>query len=179
MPTQETDLLEHRYPIFFTATILNWQKLLAPQKYKILMLDSLRFLVEKNRIQVYAFVLMPNHIHLLWRILPPFTRLEVQRDFLKFTAQQIKKDLTKNHPKVLPYFRVDKADRKYQFWQRNPLSVYCYTPQMTEQKLNYIHHNPIQEKWNLASLPEDYPFSSAKFYLKNEDAFGFLTHYLE
>lgn len=109
----------------------------------------------------------------------PNKREDVQRDFLRFTAQQIKFDLAKNHPAVLEKFRVDLKDRKYQFWQRNPLSVYCYSNAVTEQKLDYIHRNPIQEKWQLALFPEEYFFSSARFYINNKDDFGFLTHYLD
>lgn len=44
---------------------------------------------------------MPNHIHLIWRILLPHKREDVQRDFLKYTAQKIKTDLGSHHPKVL------------------------------------------------------------------------------
>jgi hypothetical protein len=58
-PTME---LEKIY--FFTATILNWRKLLAPDKYKQMIVDSLKHLVDKQKIAVYAFVVMPNHIHL-------------------------------------------------------------------------------------------------------------------
>jgi len=175
--TNETDLWEHRFPAFFTATILDWKKLLKPNKYKDLILSSLRFLVQKRRIELYAFVIMPNHIHLLWRILPPYKREEVQRDFLKYVSNQIKKDLKRHHPNVLAYFKVDLKDRTYQFWQRNPLSVYCYDNKILEQKLDYIHNNPIQEKWNLAKLPEEYFYSSAGFYIKNTDNFAFITDY--
>ncbi len=47
------------------------------------------------------------------------------------------------------------------------------------QKLNYIHNNPVQEKWQLALCPEEYEFSSAKFYETGIDDFGFLTHFRE
>ena len=50
------------YPQFFTATILDWEKLLAPDKYKDIIIDSLRFLVHANRIKLNAFVVMDNHI---------------------------------------------------------------------------------------------------------------------
>ena len=177
MSNQE-DLFEHRYPAFFTATILDWKKLLAPDKYKDLIVNSLRFLVEQKRIELYGFVIMPNHIHVLWLILPPHKREAIQRDFLKFTAQKIKKDLKENHLQVLTHFKVGGSDRKYQFWQRNPLSIYCYSDQMIEQKLTYIHDNPTQDKWQLVSLPEQYIYSSAKFYIENQDEFGFITHYM-
>jgi hypothetical protein len=52
----------------------------------------------------------------------------------------------KNHPQVLEKFCVGAKDRKYQIWERNPLSVYCYTSAVLAQKLHYIHHNPVQEK---------------------------------
>ncbi|MBC8111885.1 MAG: transposase [Verrucomicrobia bacterium] len=172
-------MLEQSCIAFFTATILEWKHLLRPDKYKQIILDSLAFLVENKRIQLYGFVIMPNHIHLLWKMQEPFLRENVQRDFLKFTAQQIKFDLQKHHPQVLEKFKVAGKDRVYQIWERNALSVYCYGGAMINQKLTYIHNNPVVEKWKLADLPEVYPFSSANFYLKNEDNFGFLTHYLD
>ena len=48
---------------------------------------------------------------------------------------------------------------------------------VVEQKLNYIHLNPLQEQWNLVSKPEDYRWSSARFYETGIDDFGFITHY--
>lgn len=172
-------MFEQRHIAFFTASILEWKYLLKPDKYKSIIVESLKFLVEKNRVKIYGFVIMPNHLHLLWKMEEPNIRENVQRDFLKFTAQQIKFDLVKNHPAVLEKFRVGSKDRQYHFWQRNPLSVYCYSVAVTEQKLDYIHRNPIQEKWQLASIPEEYYFSSARFYFENIDTFGFLTHYLD
>lgn len=45
------------------------------------------------------------------------------------------------------------------------------------QKLNYIHDNPIKEKWNLCTYPDDYKWSSANFYETGIDEFGILTHF--
>jgi REP element-mobilizing transposase RayT len=176
---EDIDLFEHRHISFFTATILEWKHLLKPDKYKELIISSLSFLVKEKRANLYGFVIMPNHIHLLWKILPPHNLEAVQRDFLKYVAQQIRRDLAKHHPKVLPLFEVNAKDRKYQIWERNPLSVYCYSEEMIAQKLNYIHLNPIKEKWGLATVPEDYHYSSAKFYIQNITVFDFLTHYLD
>ena len=52
------------YPQYFTATNLEWLKLLKPEKYKDLIISSLCFLVEDNRAKIFAFVIMDNHIHL-------------------------------------------------------------------------------------------------------------------
>ena len=41
----------------------------------------------------------------------------------------------------------------------------CYTDKFLEQKVSYIHLNPCRGAWRLATNPEDYPHSSAKFYI--------------
>jgi hypothetical protein len=70
-----------KYVQFFTATILEWKHLLKPDKYKQLILDSLKFLVEHGRVKVYGFVIMINHIHVVWHIQPQYKREDVQRIF--------------------------------------------------------------------------------------------------
>lgn len=51
---------------FYTATILNWMHLLKEDKFKQIVLNSLIYLVEKEKLIVYGFVIMPNHIHIIW-----------------------------------------------------------------------------------------------------------------
>ncbi|MCB9044775.1 MAG: transposase [Chitinophagales bacterium] len=166
-----------RYELyFFTATILDWQPVLQSNTHKQVILDSLKFLVHENRIHVCAFCIMNNHIHLLWQIIHPQELKNVQRDFLKYTAQQILKQLRNtNHP-LLESLHVNAKDRKYQVWQRNPLSVPVRSESVLKQKLNYIHENPV--KANLCNLPEDYLFSSAKYYETGTDDWDFITHYI-
>ena len=165
-----------RYELqFFTATILEWKKLLQPNKYKEIIINSLRFLVNERRVIIHGFVIMDNHLHLVWNTLHPHQKSDVQRDFLKFTAQMIKFDLIENHPKVLEAFCVNAKDRKYQFWERNPLSIDIFTEVVLIQKLGYVHENPV--KTGLVSMTTDYHYSSARFYESGIDEFGFLTAY--
>ncbi|WP_246343618.1 transposase [Adhaeribacter radiodurans] len=125
---------------------------------------------------VYGFVIMPNHLHLIWE----FTQLNGKElphaSFMKFTSHQILIDLKKFHPEVLPYFEVSLKTRKYQFWQRDSLPIHLYSPSVIFQKLDYIHNNPVQGKWLLAASPLEYKYSSASFYETGVDEFGFLTH---
>jgi putative transposase len=58
---------------------------------------------------------MPNHIHLIWQIQPGHEREDVQRDFLKNTAQKTRFDLVDNNPEGLKEFEVAAPDLKYQF----------------------------------------------------------------
>ena len=48
-----------------------------------------------------------------------------------------------------------------------------------EQKLDYIHNNPLHEKWKLTNMAEEYYFSSAKYYLSDDPLFSIITHYVE
>ncbi|WP_276501818.1 REP-associated tyrosine transposase [Terrimonas pollutisoli] len=163
------------YPQFFTATNLEWKKLLEPDKYKDIIISSFQFLVEDKRIKLYAFVIMPNHIHLIWQMEPLIHPQHVQRDFLKYTAQKIKHDLRQHHPAVLERFRVDAADREYQIWERNPLSIELRTDTVYRQKLDYIHWNPVRA--GICGFPEEYKYSSALFYETGVDNWGFLSHH--
>ncbi len=163
------------YPQFFTASIKGWYKLLEHDKYKDIIVSSLRFLVEDKRIILNAFVIMPDHIHLIWQMQPLIHPQHVQRDFLKYTAQQIKHDLQKNHPELLEHFEADANDRYYQFWKRRALSIELRTHKVYRQKLDYLHRNPV--KTGFCKLPEEYKYSSALFYETGIDNWGFLTHH--
>ena len=165
------------HPQFFTATILDWKKLLKPDKYKDIIIGSLKFLVENNRVKVHGFVIMYNHIHILWQMRAGMKPEVVQRDFLKFTSQKIKQDLKKHHPAVLELFKVNAKDREYQFWQRNALSIELSTLEMLKQKLEYIHYNPVRA--GLCLLPEGYKYSTCRFYESGINDWDFVTHFME
>ena len=167
------------YPQFFTATILEWKHLLKKDEFKQIIVDSLLFLKKEGSIVVNAFVIMPNHIHLIWQIQDGYKQDKIQMRFLKYTAQQIKFRLIDTNDKMLNNFFVNATDREYQFWQRKPLSIDLWTQEVFIQKLIYIHNNPIKDPWNLVQYPEEYKYSSAKFYESGIDDFNLLTHYRE
>ena len=83
--------------------------------------------------------------------------------------------LQKENPSALEQYQVNAKDRIYQFWERNALSVDLWSEAVFDQKLDYIHNNPLQEKWCLAEFPEDYRYSSARVYLTGHDEFGLIT----
>lgn len=165
------------HPQFFTATILEWKHLLKPDKYKEIIVESLRFLIIEKRVELFAFAIMSNHMHMIWQICDGHKKENVQRDFLKFTGQRIKYDLLTSHPKVLEHFEVNSRDRKYQIWERNSLSIDLYSEKVFMQKLEYVHYNPV--KAGLCNVPEGYKYSSARFYETGIDEYGFLKHYKE
>jgi REP element-mobilizing transposase RayT len=161
---------------FYTATIQNLKHLLQDDKHKEIIIDSLRFLVKEKRIELNAFVIMSNHIHLIWQPMFGFTPSDIQSSFMKYTAQQLKRSLAKNDAAYLNEFKVDKYDRKYQFWKRDALSIELISPDVFNQKLEYIHNNPVIA--GLCNFPEQYKYSSAEFYHSGIDRFGIIMHYM-
>ncbi len=171
--------MDYNYPYFYTHTICNFAHLLADDHLKMIVINSLKFLVHQKVIAVYGYVIMPNHIHIIWNMLKINGKESPVASFTKFTAHEFKKYLAANNPLLLNQYLSEKNDRSYQFWKRDPLAIPLSRESILIQKLDYIHDNPIQEKWNLSAQPEDYRWSSANFYETGVDEFDFLTHFME
>ena len=165
--------------VFITASIHNYLPLLNENSFKEIILSTISNLCENKLLSVYGFVIMPNHIHFIWKEHSDYKKgsESVKTAFFKFTAHQFLKTLRRKYPDKLGKFQVNKSDRRHQFWQRNPLEIDIYTDDVFEQKLNYIHNNPIQQKWQLVGSAINYKYSSIRFYENNLDEFGFLTNY--
>ena len=159
---------------FWTATINQWQKLLWPDRYKDVVIDSLDYLGQAGKIDVFAFVIMPNHLHLIWRTNELNGKETPQGSFLKYTAHEFRKMLYREDKRQLQSFKVDEPNKKHEFWQRDPLAIPLYTRKVALQKLEYIHRNPLAEHWQLVKDPCDYNYSSARYYELNEKNFSFL-----
>lgn len=103
----------------------------------------------------------------------------MEQHFSKYTAQQLKFKLLDHNPNDLVNYLSTQKDRQYQFWERRPYKATMYSREILEQKLDYIHNNPV--KAGLCLLPEDYHYSSASYYLKYNDSNkgNLLTHYME
>jgi putative transposase len=104
------------HPYFPTVTFLEWKHVLLEDKFKDIVMESLCYLSE-------ASVVMSNHFHLIWQMLGEHKRDSVQRDFLKYTSQQILKHLRNENSILLDELLVNSKDRKHQLWERNSLSV--------------------------------------------------------
>ena len=162
---------------FWTATIHNWYNLLEDDLEKETILNSLKYLSGKKLITVYAFVIMPNHIHLIWQLHANNGKESSKGSFMKFTAH-----LFKQHLKLkggLEKYKVDLANKSYEFWRRDSLAVEIRSYKVARQKLEYIHANPVTGKWMLAKDDISYKYSSAGYYESGDDEFGFLSNLFE
>lgn len=160
--------------IFWTATVNSWQKLLNDNTYKDIIINSFTYLSDKGLVDVFGFVIMPNHIHLIWRINQWNGKELPHASLLKFTAHEFKKRLNANKPNALSTYAVIAKNKQYEFWQRDAMAIPLLSREMAYQKLQYIHNNPLAEHRQLARVPEEYYYSSAGFYESNNTDFCFL-----
>ena len=156
---------EHLY--FITATVLGWKPLFTQPEYALIILNSLDWHREQNRWLLFAYVLMPHHLHALIKPRNPFTISQVVQSFGSFTAHAILNQLRRNErTDWLQFFsrRQDKdTNKRHQIWR--PIQAKnVYSEPFLRQKLSYIHHNPVAKGWDLAREPADYPYSSACYY---------------
>lgn len=159
---------------FWTATINGWKHLLKQDEYKDVIIDSWQYLTDLNKIDLFAFLIMPNHLHAIWRINECNGKESTQGSFMKFTAHNFQQILQQESKKLLYPFRVNACNKQHEFWKRDSLAVPIFNKRTALQKLRYIHNNPLAKHWQLAKDPCAYKYSSARYYELNEKSFNFL-----
>ncbi len=133
-----------------------------------IILDSLHYLRTSKRMALCCFVVMPNHIHLIGRFSREHTLSDVMRDFKRHTARQIiRQFMAEGLVDSLELLRTlnKNEGQVYKIWEDGFDARDVFSVDFLVQKLEYIHYNPCQPHWNLASSPEEYPWSSARYYI--------------
>ena len=152
---------------FLTPTIVDWVDVLTRKEYKDIIISSLDFCIKNKALMVYGYVIITNHIHLIVRSTNG-TLSDTVRDFKKFTATAIL-DAIRSQPEsrrewMLHRFEWNAAQNKRssdsQFWTHENRAEVIFSEKFFNQKLKYIHDNPVRAGW--VYNPEDYIYSSAK-----------------
>ena len=78
-------------------------------------------MVEDGRLQINAFVIMSNHLHIIWQPLKQYSLTDIQSSFMRQTAKQILKLLEKKDVEIFNSLKVAKYDRLYQVRKRAPI----------------------------------------------------------
>ena len=130
---------------FYTDTINDFKHLLKDDEFKTFCINSWKYLNDNDFIKIYGFVIMPNHIHLLWNMIKLNGKQSPTEVLQNIQLICLKNFFLKNDVNYLESFCSDKADRKYQFWKRDPLAIQITNEKNLLQKLEYIHNNPIKK----------------------------------
>ena len=155
---------------FLTLTVVGWIDVFTRKNYKLTLVDSLKFCQKEKGLDIFGYCLMSSHIHLIVRAGGRFSLSEILRDFKKFTSKAIiKQILTEPESRrdwIIEYSGREgekfKGLKKYKFWQDGNHPEEISSNKFLDEKLNYIHYNPVKEL--IVERPEDYLFSSARNY---------------
>lgn len=146
--------------IYLTLTTIEWINIFTSKEYFEVLLDSLKYCQKNKGLIIFGFVFMTNHIHLI--VSSRHNNLaDIIRDFKHYTTIQIKKLLLKDRRqcilRLIENSFSKKKDQEFQIWQRENYPEVIETDKFFEQKLSYIHNNPVKKGY--VEKPEDWFYS--------------------
>jgi REP-associated tyrosine transposase len=158
-------IYENRVPYFLTCTIVGWLPIFTRPDSVQIIYDSWSFLRENDRLEIYGYVILENHLHLIAS--SPSLAKEIG-DFKSYTARRIVNLLEESRTTMLLeqlawYKARHKVDRDYQVWQEGSHPEEIQSEEMMWQKLEYIHNNPVKRGY--VARPEHWRYSSAANHL--------------
>ena len=157
---------------FITFSVVNWIDVFTRDRYREIMLDSFRYCQKEKGLAIHAYVIMTNHIHMIISRKGKNLLEGIMRDMKKFTSDNIINAIKNNPSESRKSWMIDlfkEEGRKnsnntiYQFWQQDNHPIELTSNKMMNQKLDYIHNNPVKQGFVKQAV--DYPWSSMSDYL--------------
>jgi putative transposase len=152
---------------FVTLTVTDWVDVFTRRIYSDYIIDNLTFCQQQKNLNIYAYVIMTNHLHMVANI-PDGSLSDVLRDFKTYTSKNLVKMIAENiqdSRKEWMMKAFEKAGKYnplnvyHQFWQNGNYPVLLYSPAVIDQKIDYIHENPV--KAGFVGSAHEYWYSSA------------------
>ena len=162
---------------FVTLQVVEWVDIFSREPYRKIIIENLEYCVKNKGLELYAWVIMSNHIHML--VKSNTNNLSgTLRDFKSYTSKIIIDEIESCNESrkewMLQLFKkaafAHKRNSEYQFWTHENHSEHIFSNKFIEQKLEYIHFNPVRA--GIVFNPEEYKYSSAIDYAGGK---GFIT----
>jgi len=157
-------------PFYFLTTVTH-------KRLPVFRLDSMKQILcnafaevqSNHHIFILAYVIMAEHYHLIVNG-PGKTESETLRLLNGVSARRVIQHLkAAGHESSLAKLRIEERGRehKHSLWEHHSNTFAINTESVLMQKVNYIHWNPVED--NLAAIPEEYRYSSARFWKGRPD----------
>ena len=155
---------------FVTYTVINWMDVFTSDIYRNVLLDSWNYCIKNKGLKIHAWCIMTDHVHMI--ISSDGEELSnIMRDMKSFTSTTLKRIIADNQQesykarmlKMMKDAGTKNSNNKgFQFWQQHNHPILLDTNYMLDQKLDYIHNNPVKK--GFVDEPENYLYSSARDY---------------
>ncbi len=156
---------------FVSFSVVEWLDVFTRNEYKDILIDNLHF-YQKKGMEIYAWCIMTNHVHLVFRSVNEVKPEVLLGNFKRFTSKSIIKAII-NNPResrrkvLLEQFKKAASNasnvKNYQFWRHDNNPIELWSNKVIFEKINYIHQNPVEA--GLVFRPEEYVYSSAVDYI--------------
>ncbi|MEK6477660.1 hypothetical protein WJR50_09000 [Catalinimonas sp. 4WD22] len=173
-----------RHEVYFcTITCYQWLPLFEQAQAYAAVYKWFEYL-KKDNCHILAYVIMPNHSHCL--LYPTHTEKSLNhlvsegKRFMAYTIVNQLKKLEQHsllqHLAAGVQANEKKKGKKHQVFRLSFDARKCLSVEMIEQKMDYIHRNPVSGKWSLVEDFVDYPHSSTSYYEQDREN-DYITHY--
>ena len=155
---------------FVTFSVIRWIDVFTRREYKDILIDSINYCIKNKGLEVYAWVIMSNHVHMIISTKDKPMQ-DILRDMKRHTSKAIVKAIDENTQEskrewMLWFFgregKGNPNNEQYQFWQQGNHPIELWSNEVIDQKLDYLHNNPVVAGW--VDMPEHYLYSSARDY---------------
>lgn len=156
---------------FVSFAVVGWLDVFTRNEYKDLLLDSLEFCQKNKGMEIHAWCIMTNHVHLIFRSIESEKPELILGDFKRFTSRNIIKAIQQNPVESRKEFLMDFFKKEagkssnttnHQFWRHDSKPIELWSNEVIQQKIDYIHNNPVAE--GIVFRAKDYKYSSASDY---------------
>jgi len=159
---------------FVSFATVNWIDVFTRDVYFAIMTESLDYCRKNKGMEIYGYCIMPSHVHLIFRSASGDPS-GLMRDLKGFTSRKLMKTIQDNPQEsrrewmLWMFERAGKKNsnvKEKQFWQQSNQPIEIWSLKVFEQKLNYIHNNPVES--GFVTDPIDWKYSSARNYGNND-----------
>ncbi|MGS2765277.1 REP-associated tyrosine transposase [Sinomicrobium sp. M5D2P9] len=156
---------------FVSFAVVEWLDVFTRNVYKNLLLESLAFCQREKGMEIIAWCIMTNHVHLVFRSVKGQHPALLLGDFKRFTSKAVVKAIQNNPRESRKEFLLEqfkKAAEKssnvdsHQFWRHDNKPIELWSNKVIQEKVSYVHNNPVEA--GLVFKPQDYVYSSATDY---------------
>ena len=156
---------------FISFATVEWVDVFTKREYKDILIENLEYCQKEKDLYLYAWCIMSNHVHLIAKARDGFLLQDILRDFKKFTSKKMIEAIANNQQEsrriwLLELFKTageqNSNNTNYQFWRQDNKPIEVYSSAVIDQKLDYLHDNPVVE--GIVDSPEQYLYSSARDY---------------
>lgn len=156
---------------FVSFAVVYWLDVFTRNQYKDILLESLSYSQKEKGMEIAAWCIMTNHVHLIFRSVGGIKPEILLGDFKRFTSRNLVKAIKENRRESRREYLLEMFSKaaesssnvkKHQFWRHDNKPIELWSNSVIQEKINYTHQNPVVE--GLVYKAEDYVYSSAKDY---------------